>query len=144
MKKIYMCLLFLFSSLVSMGQSKIAYVYDAAGNRVKREIVMQAPKAKGEQRSFESEEQMFSDMLYDYSVNIYPNPTEGTLKISILGLKDTDKCLLEVYTMQGAQIISERIKTDNIGINISSRPAGIYLLRIIINDKSTTWKIIKK
>ena len=48
MKKIYMCLLFLFSSLVSMGQSKIAYVYDAAGNRFKREIVMQAPKAKGE------------------------------------------------------------------------------------------------
>ena len=116
----------------------------AEGNRVKREIVMQAPKAKGEQRSFDSEEQMFSDMLYYYSVNIYPNPTEGTLKISILGLKDTDKCLLEVYTMQGAQIISERIKTDNIGINISSRPGGIYLLRIIINDKSTTWKIIKK
>ena len=36
------------------------------------------------------------------------------------------------------------VKTDNIDINISDQPTGIYLLRITINNNSTTWKIIKK
>lgn len=144
MGKFYLLFYLIFVSLASSAQGKIGYSYDAAGNRVKREIVMQTPKAKDKQQSFSPEEQMFSDIFHDHSVNIYPNPTEGALKISISGLKDTDKCSLVVYTMQGVQIILEKIKTDNIDININNRPTGIYLLKITINNKSATWKITKK
>lgn len=144
MRKIYLCLSFLFFSLISTAQSKIGYAYDAAGNRIKREIVMPASRAMAKQQGLGSERQMFSDMLRDHTVKIYPNPTEGALRVSISGLKDADKCSLGVYTSQGAQVLTENVKTDNVDINIGNHPAGIYMLRITINNNSTTWKIIKK
>lgn len=142
MKRIYLNLTFLFLPLLTMAQSRIAYAYDASGNRIKREIIMQPPKAK--QQTFETEGQVFSDMLQEHDVKIYPNPTEGILKVSIFGIKDTDKYSLAIYTMQGARIMLDERQQYNFNVNISNQPAGTYLLRITINNQSTTWKIIKK
>lgn len=130
--------------VVSSAQGRIGYSYDAAGNRVKREIIMPAPKTMAKQQNFSSDNQSFSDMLCDHSVKIYPNPSKGTLKICIFGLKDSDKCSLGVYTTQGVQILAKKVKTDNTDVNISNQPNGVYLLQIAINGKSTTWKIVKK
>lgn len=144
MKKIYISLTLLLLPLLSAAQSKIAYAYDAAGNRVKREIVMQAPQAMAKMQAMDPEAQVFSDMISEYSVKIYPNPTEGALRIGIAGLKDTDNCTLGIYTTQGAQVLTEHVTTERVDLNIMNQPTGIYLLRIVINGKSTTWKIIKK
>ncbi len=144
MKRFYLLFYLALLPVVCSAQGRIRYSYDASGNRIKREIVMSVPKAMAKEQNFSQEDQNFSDMLRDHSIKIYPNPTEGVLKICISGLKETDKCLLEVYTLQGAQILTEIVKTDNIDINISDQPTGIYLLKITINNNSTTWKIIKK
>lgn len=142
MKRIYMNLTFLCLPLLTMAQSRIAYAYDASGNRVKREIIMQLPKAK--QQTFETEGQVFSDMLQEHDVKIYPNPTDGILKVSISGIKNTDKCSLAIYTLRGDRIMLDERQQYNFDVNISNQPAGTYLLRITINNQSTTWKIIKK
>ena len=55
-----------------------------------------------------------------------------------------DMCSLEVYTLQGAQILSENVTTDKLDVDISDQPSGVYLFKIIINGESNTWKIIKK
>ena len=130
--------------VVSSAQGRIGYSYDAAGNRVKRQIIMPVPKTMAKQQNFSSDNQSFSDMLHDHSIKIYPNPTKGALRICISGLKGTDKCSLEVYTTLGVQILAKKIETDNIDINISNQPNGVYLLQITINGKTTTWKIVKK
>ena len=130
--------------IVSSAQGRIGYSYDAAGNRVKREIIMSVSKTMAKQQNFSSDNQSFSDMLCDNSVKIYPNSSKGALKICIFGLKDSDKCSLGVYTTQGVQILVEKVKTDNTDVNISNQPNGVYLLQITINGKSTTWKIVKK
>ncbi len=129
---------------VSFAQDRIGYSYDASGNRVKREIVMPVPKAMAKQQNFSSDNQSFSDMLRDHSIKIYPNPMKGALKICISGLKGTDKCSLEVYTTLGMQILAKKVESDNIDINISNQPNGVYLLQIVINGRSTTWKIVKQ
>ena len=144
MKKIYLLPILALLPLVSSAQGTIGYSYDAAGNRVKREIVMPVPKAMAKQQTFAADGQAFTDKLRDHTVKIYPNPTEGALQVSISGLTGTDKCSLGVYTSQGAQILTENVKSDHVDINISNHPAGVYLLRITINNHSTTWKIIKK
>ena len=130
--------------MVSFAQAKIGYSYDAAGNRVKREIVMPSPKAMTRQQHLNSENQSFSDMVRDHSIKISPNPTKGALEISITGLREADVCSISVYTLQGVQILTAGVRTDHIGIDISNQPAGTYLLKITINNNSTTWKIIKK
>jgi hypothetical protein len=144
MRKYYVLVLFALLPLTSLAQAKIGYSYDAAGNRVKREIVMSPRRAMTRQQNQKLENQSFSDMVRDHSIKIYPNPTEGALKISILGLKEADVCSIGVYTLQGSQILTEDVTSGNIGIDISNQPAGIYLLKIAINNNSTTWKIIKK
>lgn len=75
--------------VVSSAQGRIGYSYDAAGNRVKREIIMSVSKTMAKQQNFSSDNQSFSDMLCDHSVKIYPNPSKGVLKICIFGLKDS-------------------------------------------------------
>jgi hypothetical protein len=144
MKKIYLLPILALLPLVSSAQGTIGYSYDAAGNRVKREIVVPVPKAMAKQQTFAADGQAFTDMLRDHTVKIYPNPTEGALQVSISGLTGTDKCSLGVYTSQGAQVLTENVKSDHVDIDISNHPAGVYLLRITINNHSTTWKIIKK
>lgn len=105
---------------------------------------MQVPKAMAKQQNFSSDNQSFSDMLHDHSIKIYPNPTKGALRICISGLKGTDKCSLEVYTTLGVQILVKKVETDNFDIDISNQPNGVYLLRITINERATTWKIVKQ
>lgn len=144
MKKFHLLFYLALLPVVSSAQDRIGYSYDASGNRVKREIVMPVPKAMAKQQNFSSDNQSFSDMLRDHSIKIYPNPTKGALQVSISGLTGTDKCSLEVYTAQGAQVLTENVKTDNVDINISNQPNGVYLLQITINGKSTTWKIVKQ
>lgn len=114
-----------------------------AGNRIKREIVMSASRAMAKKQSFESQD-FFSERLREHSVKIYPNPTQGNLKISISGLDNSDKCHLGVYSTQGTQILAFDVNSDNANVDISNQPNGVYLLQITVNGKSTTWKIIKK
>lgn len=97
MKKLYVCLaLLLFFPFLSRAQSEIAYAYDAAGNRIRREIVMQVQKAKARRQLSDTARQSFTDMLNDHGIKIYPNPTYGFLKLWIYGLKDTDKCFMSL------------------------------------------------
>ena len=90
------------------------------------------------------EEQAFSDILNDHSIKIYPNPTHGALRVSIHGLQDSDKCELGVYTTQGLRILENKVTRNDVDIDLSGKPAGIYFLSVSINGKSTTWKIILK
>lgn len=144
MRKFHLLFYLALLSVISSAQDRIGYSYDVLGNRVKREIVMPVPKAMAKQQNFSSDNQSFSDMLHDHSIKIYPNPTKGALRICVSGLKGTDKCSLEVYTTLGVQILARKVETDNIDINISNQPNGIYLLHITINGQSTTWKIVKQ
>lgn len=143
MRKIFLYFCFMLFPAFVFAQSKIGYAYDMAGNRIKREIVMSASQAMAKKQSFESQD-FYSERLREHSVKIYPNPTQGNLKVSISGLETSDKCRLGVYSIQGTQIFAFDVSTDNADVDISNQPNGVYLLQITINGQSTTWKIVKQ
>ena len=121
----------------------VGYTYDDAGNRIKREIVMnrqQAPK----KNTGADEEETYSDMLAQKQIKIHPNPTSGLLKVEVLGLEPDDVCQLRLFTASGQLIINREATSTTTSLDISSRSNGIYLLRISIGKEETTWKIIKK
>ena len=128
---------------LSYAQDRIAYNYDAAGNRVKREIVMLNSKAMAKQQIFSQEEQSLSEIVNDKNIKISTNTTSGILTVSIPNLKSTDRCSLEIYSAKGMLILNEDIRTNRLDIDISNHPAGIYLLRVSANNTPTTWKITK-
>ena len=144
MRKYYLFFYLALLPEISSAQSKIRFCYDAAGNRVIREIVMPVSKAKAKQWAPLKYNQNFSDILSGRTVKIFPNPTDGALKIYFSSLKNADRCTIGIWSSQGAHVLSESVEKESIDIDLSSNPPGIYILRITLNDKSSTWKIIKK
>ena len=70
----------------------------------------------------------------------YPNPTSG-----IVNLNSEEKIeLLEVYNMLGQKVISQQIDATTSELNISELATGTYLIRVIVNNKIGTYRIIKQ
>lgn len=144
MKKYCLSFYLLLLPFISVAQNQIGYGYDSGGNRVKRKIIMTSPKGMAKPEAFHSQNQIYVEALREHTVSIYPNPTEGDLMVRILSLTDSDKCVWWIYTNQGKQILTGKVVNGCVDININNQPSGIYLLKITINNQSTTWKIIKK
>lgn len=139
MRKTLVMLLIAAVPLIAFSQSKLHYSYDNAGNRVKREIVV---KTKSLPDS--SDPEYYSDMLSDKDIRIYPNPTDGHLKIEVAGWDNSDQGSLQLYNAVGQLILNQRMGSSFTELDISSRPNGLYILHISLNGKETSWKIIKK
>ncbi|WP_158021983.1 leucine-rich repeat protein [Flammeovirga pacifica] len=78
--------------------------------------------------------------IYDKSLEqliVYPNPTNGKLQIKNLK-KD---CLIQIYNTQGKLLQNEKISTEN-QLNIEGQP-GVYILKVITEHHSKTFKVIK-
>jgi len=75
-------------------------------------------------------------------VSIFPNPSNGKFCIQI---KHSERIsLIEVRNIQGTLISSIKNESNNeIFIDISNQPNGIYFVNILLNGKAQTTKIIK-
>ena len=78
------------------------------------------------------------ELITEQEINVYPNPTNGIFTINTQ-LKDG---YVEVYDLVGKKVITEKIKEKNTIINLQSTKKGIYLLKILIENKAIVKKII--
>lgn len=125
----------------TVSAQSIEYGYDACGNRVARQIVLEKTNKS---LSVASVQEDFSEeQLGEVQVRIYPNPTHGHLKVVLQGVDELQGAI-EVYDTQGHCIaILTNAEHEN-DIDLSPQPNGIYLMRLMINGEVSTWKIIKK
>lgn len=63
------------------------------------------------------------------NVNVYPNPTNGLVTIS-LGQKMPDNIKVEIVNSLGQVLINEIKSDENISYDLSSYPIGMYFVRI--------------
>lgn len=126
-------------SLGISAQTKISYSYDAAGNRVKREIVMVKTQNQAKQTSAS-----YSDMVAERQIKISPNPTKGNLRIEVIDGASFEKGEVEVYSLDGIKFISAPIFNKVAMVDICQGANGIYILRVSIDGSITSWKIIKE
>lgn len=132
-------LLLLSVFLLSANADTVSFSYDSAGNRVKREIIVEKKSAPSHAGT-----EYFSEIISEKEIKIYPNPTEGVLKIDICGYEDSDNCGLSVYSMSGQLIQIVQAISCVTEIDITPHPNGVYILLIMLNGEESTWKIIKK
>lgn len=133
-------LIFLIMPLYMIGQNKIKYSYDDAGNRIKREIVLSSLKSAMSSDQITS----FIEEVADQKIIIYPNPTRGQLTIEIIDSENSVTGNLTVFNLRGQIIAKEQMSSNRTSIDISSEPKGTYILHINIKEETTTWKIIKE
>ena len=132
-----------FASLCgSAFADRIKNVYDAAGNRLTSEKIIIF--TRGSVNGNVPEEKMYQDSLASTRITIYPNPTEGDLKIDIAGVTDFESSSLMLYDMAGKVVCNITELSESNELDITSYANGMYIIVIKIKEESTTWKIIKK
>lgn len=135
---------------------RIQYGYDDTGNRIsrKKEIVMSAkPKVfkpdsirtNEVEPDIESSPAPFEEMVSETKIVIYPNPTQGMLRIEISGAEIPLGAYVRLYSTSGALVRQwTGISSDNT-LDITAQPTGIYIMRIVLGkDRVSVWKIIKQ
>ena len=163
-------LLILFAvPLFCMAQSPLAreYSYDAAGNRTACAVITLTlpptpvpPDSTGTSAVLADEEelQVTSDELQEFEdkffvekiaqteIKIYPNPTTEKITLEFLhgGVVET-QCIasLRLYSLSGQLLQEQTVHSATTVISLAGMPAGVYMLKVRINDSVEEWKIIK-
>lgn len=157
MKK-YLALLWILLFLLTIStrlfsQEKLVFLYDNSGNCIEKykTIVMKpAPVTRNvknenpEENPEDAVETIETGLLNGHEIRIYPNPTQGNLKIVIQDIAE-EKASLLLFEIGGKVLIHQNIEPDGVCfLNITQYKPGVYILRIIIDNEQTDWKIIKK
>ena len=79
---------------------------------------------------------------YALRCNIYPNPAMD--EVSVNGMRDWIGGQLVIYDLFGKVVFKDNITTDNTRINLSSWAQGVYQLRLIHEDKNSTYELVKR
>lgn len=139
MKTLLIVFLFIVSLVSIQAQNKISYAYDASGNRTERIIVLATKSAEAKTETF------FIEELAERTIKIYPNPTDGFLKVEIGNTEGIKNCTITISAINtGKQVKKQKATLPVTDIDISNQPFGIYVMLIDIDGEYTSWKIIKK
>lgn len=141
-------LLFLIAGccLPILGYSQITYVYSygASGNRESRVILKSAHLPADSLSLAEAQKQeAIKEMFEKKQITIYPNPTKGYITVEIT-LTEEDNAQISLYDLRGKLILEYKNVGISTNIDLTNEPVGIYLMKIFIGNKPTTWKIIKQ
>jgi hypothetical protein len=129
-------------------EAQISYTYDKSGNRTARIITKSMPVDTAYRFVSDSTLNTSDDDPFAkkdaFKVRVYPNPTTGIFEIEVEQLTEKQKTQLYIYTNAGRLVKTVNRLQNRQSIDLSNQPTGIYLLRITVDDKVVTNKIIKQ
>lgn len=142
MKRIFILLFIILLTLTVKAQQKLAYEYDAAGNREKRTIVLDTRSASVFENPADS---IFSVKTQDDKrIRIYPNPVETQMTIRITDYATAVQGEYSLYSITGSMVAKRRITGETTLVDMGRHPRGIYILQIVLNGEPFARKVIKK
>lgn len=136
---------FLFISLLFMAMvlsaQNVTYRYDAAGNRIQRTVTLQTQLQSSPSAS---DMALMNDIIAEHGIKIYPNPTRGMLSVEINEYSDDLNVEYWLSDMSGRIINHQKASSKTAYFDLNKYPAGIYLLKIKVNDETAVWKVVKE
>jgi hypothetical protein len=142
MKQILVIFLWLGSGLIVHSQTTFYYGYDAAGNRISRSITLLKSTASTPDENIIS--QGSSEQVGKYGILLFPNPVQQELMVRINGLETGQRVEQYLFNLSGKLISLKTTLEADTRLDFTDKPAGIYILRIIIGKELTEWKIIRE
>lgn len=143
-KLIFTALLALCAALMLPTQAEAQYygylyTYDASGARTTR--MYSQNFVLGQAKRGDTTET--KTLVGSYEVSIFPNPTRNLLKLNIAGLKADLPAQVSIIDMSGIEIFNKQFRSSENIVDFSSYPNGVYLMTLLIGDKSETYKVMK-
>ena len=87
-----------------------------------------------------------NELFSNTQVNVFPNPTQGLLNVSIVADK-AGIATVELIDVAGKQIHAETVQVNTNSsahtINLEKLPLGIYFINVYANEYKTTGKVVK-
>jgi len=120
---------------------KLEYSYDMSGNCTGRNVIILQSSAKVSSEQQEPAITFFEDK--QVNVKIYPNPTQGYLKVEIPDFTGNEYIMMSLYDMSGKLYKNFKVKESNVELDMSGYSTGTYILRMNRNGKYSSWRIIK-
>jgi hypothetical protein len=87
---------------------------------------------------------VYTDTVADAQIAIYPNPTRGLLTVKISALPEHSASSLTLFDMHGRVITQKQQLSDENKLDISTQPAGTYIMQIAVENEMTSWKIVRQ
>jgi hypothetical protein len=79
-------------------------------------------------------------ILRDFSVNLYPNPTTGLVKIELEN--SYKEITVSVYTLMGSEVLCRKYySAREVWFDLSGNTPGVYLVRLNIGKAEITQKL---
>lgn len=82
------------------------------------------------------------DQMQDNYFALYPNPVSTQINISFP--KNSENAEFTLFNVLGERILQTRITSMNNSVDVSGLNSGMYIASITSNNKTTSYKIIKK
>lgn len=129
-----------FLATMAHAQTGYVYEYDDAGNRIQR-LIREINMKTGD--ALLTDTLPFTEQLNNIEVKIYPNPTEGLLKLELVNVVDENNVTVKLFDMNGRQLLIQNISILA-ELDLSSFPTGKYILHILADGNTSSWAIIKE
>lgn len=101
-------------------------------------------RAQYDENGYELWKLTFEDMavsdLTQNQFSIYPNPADDFVNIS--GKSNISS--VQIYDLAGKLLSNQSLNSKETKLNISSLPKGIYIIQLVSEGKTNSYKIIKK
>ena len=136
------CLLIAGESVFPQNPAAI-FTYDAAGDRTKRIKDYAKISIPPKSEDLKDKKKIYRDALDEHDISIYPNPTLGNLTVRVTNLKKDTPASLSLYDMTGKLTIKRDVLKETNELDIGNLSNGTYIMKIMIGEKVSEWKIIK-
>lgn len=73
--------------------------------------------------------------------SVFPNPTEGSINVQTKG---NGAGTLDVVTLTGQKVMAKNINGPTHTVSLEQLPAGVYIIRITQDGKSSVVRVVKK
>lgn len=132
----------LFHDECAYSQSCLMMKYDESGNRLSMSLC-----ECGSEYKPSVERDILTDRNHeideDFELSIYPNPSDGVFEIRVSDMcNDVLFSEVQLINLQGVMMFSARF-ANNVFIDISDEPSGVYLLKIFSGDVIRTRLVVK-
>lgn len=156
MKKLFYMAFFLLIFTEIKAQSsfqpgdKIGFEYDAAGNRVRRFLIVDpCPGCPPDQNPGRSSAPMADSLMVgpsqqSLSIKAFPNPTDKDITVLINGFEIlTENPLLTINDANGKTVLTKQLNSNSNLVDLSELTRGTYYLYVNTEYNKMTYKVIK-
>ncbi|MBP1678054.1 MAG: hypothetical protein H6Q20_2613 [Bacteroidetes bacterium] len=119
----------------------INYAYDNAGNRVSRTLDVGPQQAAVRH---DNDSVIYHEVLSNKEISLYPNPVKTNLTVNVKGYDSDVNGEYYIFDIQGKMMLHHKMNSESFQIDMSAYASGNYIMRIVLDGESTTWKVIKK